>query len=68
MFLKNDKRQQKAWSRALEVPKIGIHILWGGVSKRYLQNFHIFIFWALRGVKSPILRHFVPNFGQNGQI
>jgi len=31
------------------MPKMGIHILWGVVSKRYLWIFDIFIFWALWG-------------------
>ena len=42
---------RRAGSRALEMPKMGIHTLWGGVSKRYLWIFDIFIFWALRGVQ-----------------
>ena len=33
------KIHRRARSRALGVTKIGIHNLWGGVSKCYLQNF-----------------------------
>ena len=62
------KIHRRAGSRALEVPKIGIPNLYGGVTKRYLQNFYIFIFRALRGFQSPILGYFWPILAQNGQI
>ena len=62
------KIHRRAESTALEVTKIGIHNLPGGVPKSYLQNFDIFVFWAMRGVQSPILGYFWPILAQNGQI
>ena len=76
--LKTYKWSQRAGSRALEMSKMGIHILWGSVSKRYLWIFYILNFWALRGVqisnlaifgqKTPKIRLWTPRKAQKMKI